>query len=308
MAKNRNKGQIERLLRRGNVFCPLCLGLFRGRGSKFIRKPTLEHVPPKSLGGKVLCLTCEDCNNGTGSTIEAFLENNLRGEFTVLHKNDEGDTTARLEGPMEVRGSTSGKREFHLWSRVFPDDWNQFCNEAAGKEATLRMYPPNKERAYRFFVKSAYLALGCATTGHVWELPWMDPIRKFILDGGLLPSSVLVSPISGGAGQTGPGRISRIARYGDEQWTETLRPLFGKRDPVRDRALAVGYGWHDDHDGGEQWLGILQQAGVVFMDDIMVAKWRAAKRDLLMNVTMENGFPTYGALSDKWWLRRKSNS
>ena len=28
------------------------------------KKVTLEHAPPKALGGKVVCLTCEDCNNG----------------------------------------------------------------------------------------------------------------------------------------------------------------------------------------------------------------------------------------------------
>jgi hypothetical protein len=50
--------------------CPLC-----GRG--FLIQAvidgtlTLEHVPPKSLGGKPLVLTCKDCNNDSGHSIDS---------------------------------------------------------------------------------------------------------------------------------------------------------------------------------------------------------------------------------------------
>lgn len=48
--------------------CPICLRAFTD-----VKELTLEHVPPKSLGGKPLCLTCVKCNNSAGHTVDAAL-------------------------------------------------------------------------------------------------------------------------------------------------------------------------------------------------------------------------------------------
>lgn len=45
--------------------CPLCRELFN------IDDLTEEHVPPKSVGGKVLTLTCEKCNNTAGYEVQS---------------------------------------------------------------------------------------------------------------------------------------------------------------------------------------------------------------------------------------------
>ena len=50
--------------------CPQCLDVFV-RSSIETGELTAEHVPPKSLGGKALILTCRTCNNTSGSQIEA---------------------------------------------------------------------------------------------------------------------------------------------------------------------------------------------------------------------------------------------
>lgn len=46
--------------------CPICL-----RGFENLDDLSEEHVPPQSIGGEVLCLTCRECNCGAGHTIEA---------------------------------------------------------------------------------------------------------------------------------------------------------------------------------------------------------------------------------------------
>src|SRR5688572_2826829 len=47
----------------GYYACPLCLvGFDAGELSRLTR----EHVPPRSLGGKHLVLTCDDCNHRRG--------------------------------------------------------------------------------------------------------------------------------------------------------------------------------------------------------------------------------------------------
>ncbi len=49
-------------------YCPICEKHFT---SKDFEKLTLEHNPPRSLGGKDNVLTCKDCNNKAGSNIDA---------------------------------------------------------------------------------------------------------------------------------------------------------------------------------------------------------------------------------------------
>ena len=47
--------------------CPLCLRLFR---QDQIDQLTLDHVPPKSLGGKLKVLTCTACNSTAGAELD----------------------------------------------------------------------------------------------------------------------------------------------------------------------------------------------------------------------------------------------
>jgi hypothetical protein len=50
--------------------CPLCTRTFTKQDldSGLL---TLEHVPPRSLGGKAIALTCRTCNNAAGSSLDA---------------------------------------------------------------------------------------------------------------------------------------------------------------------------------------------------------------------------------------------
>ena len=48
--------------------CPLC-----GRGFTEARDFTEEHVPPKSVGGAVICVTCRECNSRAGHEVDYTL-------------------------------------------------------------------------------------------------------------------------------------------------------------------------------------------------------------------------------------------
>lgn len=73
-------------------FCPLCgdsfdhAGLIQG-------KLTLEHVPPKSHGGKGIILTCQECNNKAGHTVDsaAHRRKELTGFIRTLYHKQEGE-------------------------------------------------------------------------------------------------------------------------------------------------------------------------------------------------------------------------
>lgn len=60
-----------------NVYiCPLCLESFNIEES--LEKLTMEDVPPKSLGGKPVLITCKKCNNTCGHKLDVYLLNEYR--------------------------------------------------------------------------------------------------------------------------------------------------------------------------------------------------------------------------------------
>ena len=58
------------LYRAGNVRCPICLTAFTEAEARAGATVTLEHVPPKAVGGSVMCLTCTRCNAHAGGTVD----------------------------------------------------------------------------------------------------------------------------------------------------------------------------------------------------------------------------------------------
>lgn len=59
--------------------CPLCLELFEEKDLDITLKNhlTLEDVPPQSLGGKPVTLTCKDCNSKSGHILDIHLLNKI---------------------------------------------------------------------------------------------------------------------------------------------------------------------------------------------------------------------------------------
>lgn len=53
----------QRLFDAGNTKCPICLCDFDKSDVATGTEVTLEHAPPKSLGGAPICLTCKPCNS-----------------------------------------------------------------------------------------------------------------------------------------------------------------------------------------------------------------------------------------------------
>ena len=61
------------LYRAGNVKCPICLTPFMEDEVRAGVTVSLEHVPPKAVGGSVMCLTCTRCNAHAGGTADQAL-------------------------------------------------------------------------------------------------------------------------------------------------------------------------------------------------------------------------------------------
>src|SRR5437899_1275830 len=83
--------------RQGVFVCPLCLRSFTREA---LDGPTprlsIAHVVPKKMGGRLCTLTCTECNNNSGTRIEADLFERFLAEDTW---NGAVKTEARLSGP-----------------------------------------------------------------------------------------------------------------------------------------------------------------------------------------------------------------
>ena len=59
--------------------CPLCFDVFFEKDlQQTVANPlTIEDIPPSSLGGKPLMLTCKSCNSRSGHQLDVHLLNSL---------------------------------------------------------------------------------------------------------------------------------------------------------------------------------------------------------------------------------------
>lgn len=64
------RGEIE-----NRYACPLCLRHFGRDEAESGNLLTLEHVPPDSVGGRGLVLTCRECNSTAGTRVDAAAAN-----------------------------------------------------------------------------------------------------------------------------------------------------------------------------------------------------------------------------------------
>ena len=156
----------NRLYKAGNFYCPLCLNWFPPdllHGRRAIA--SLEHVPPDGLDGKVLCLTCLDCNNGMGSKY---------------------DGPAIKEYKSSVRSDffPGGRRNYS--STYIADKMNS-------EYVSFRFKPDN--RSDFSWIKSAYLAIFAITGGTIHSPALKEmvfPLLKLFADRNLdaIPSFV----------------------------------------------------------------------------------------------------------------------
>ena len=83
------------------VLCPLCMEVFFRDDLDITKKNflTLEDVPPVSLGGKPLILTCKECNSKSGHKLDANLLNILlEADSKLFLPNSETLSTFEIDG------------------------------------------------------------------------------------------------------------------------------------------------------------------------------------------------------------------
>lgn len=190
--------------------CPLCKTGYE-ESALHARDLTLEHVPPQSVGGKIICLTCRTCNTAAGMKFDSAFPEHKKFqsmEKAFVAKNgtfsgrgrahlgtssvnadiniDNGQVTVRVL--QELNKPEEFREHVQLWSTQ---------QKTGSPKLSFRIETP-----FRFswntlqiaYVKSAYLA-AFAQIGYSYALHEnMDMVRRQIEDPSsmILPSDMIV--------------------------------------------------------------------------------------------------------------------
>lgn len=167
-----------------SYICPLCLELFAST-----EELTLEHVPPKSLGGKSLCLTCAPCNSIAGHGIESHLHRQQRFS-NFLREGGRQERATLFFGDLSL--NVHADRNNNSIELIVPRDRNRPVDVKVSAEKIKSHFETGAEfklsKRSKFdnravdaaYLKAAYLA-AFAKFGYRWILSeHIDPVRNQI--------------------------------------------------------------------------------------------------------------------------------
>ena len=146
--------------------CPLCLHTYAIGNNEL----TLEHVPPESVGGKPILITCKACNNNCGADIDVCLMNEIEIVHNLNHLDTIPQKTKLAFNGVEINAQTTFSKTEGFKFIISPDNNNPiefegFMTEAKnakdGYEIKFAANITNRKRDYNLanvaLLKSAYL-------------------------------------------------------------------------------------------------------------------------------------------------------
>jgi len=149
MTRKTGRSHRLKLHGRGNTACPLCFTPFTRAEASSGRTVTLEHVPPKALGGRALCLTCKSCNSAAGREADQMAAMNARSRFPV--------TVDILGKKDSFMLSLQGKELTPPFRGFTKEDLDRLDRSGGQFTMSIRLAAPHLVAASA--IKSAYLAL-----------------------------------------------------------------------------------------------------------------------------------------------------
>ena len=171
--------------------CPLCQHVYAIAHDAL----TLEHVPPESVGGKPILVTCKACNNSQGADLDVYLMNELEISHNLSHLDTIPQKSRIAFNGIEINGQTTFSKSEGFKFMISPNNNNPiefegFMKEARnakeGYEIKLTANITNRKRntdlANIALLKSAYL-MAFQELGYMYVLnPCTNKVREQILN------------------------------------------------------------------------------------------------------------------------------
>lgn len=146
--------------------CPLCLHTYAIGNTEL----TLEHVPPESVGGKPILITCKACNSNRGAYIDVCLMNELEIVHNLTHLDTIPQKTKLAFNGVEINAQTTFSKTDGFKFMISPDNNNpiefegfmtEVKNAKEGYKIKIVADITNRKRDYDLanvaLLKSAYL-------------------------------------------------------------------------------------------------------------------------------------------------------
>ena len=151
----------------GNTHCPICLVPFAEDDVRSGRGVTLEHAPPKTLGGKVVCLTCEPCNSRASATSDQAVRKSKSPPDVVIETSGikrtarfwpEGIPPSRMPyGFSDGPAAKKAQRELAKETIVAVTQPIQFDRPTTIRTISMVPKSPNARHVESSYLRSAYL-------------------------------------------------------------------------------------------------------------------------------------------------------
>jgi len=224
-------GEVAPKHRGAGYACPLCLGISPSPATF-----TFEDVPPESVGGRPLLLTCVRCNSSSGYTldwhwanfwaVEGFATADMREPVDVQFIYENLKSVAELSNEngafvLKIVKKASNPESVKETERLFGE-----AVQNAGQPEPMKVNfhkSQFEDRLLRLSVLRAGYLVGVAVAGYRM-IPVWDPIRRQILD----PTARDAS-------------LSGLVRY-EQQHSRDRRALGIIEEPADFRCFYIGFG------------------------------------------------------------------
>lgn len=171
--------------------CPLCQHVYAIAHEAL----TLEHVPPESVGGKPILVTCKACNNSQGADLDVYLMNELEISHNLSHLDTIPQKSRIAFNGIEINAQTTFSKSEGFKFMISPDNNNPIEFEGFMKEArnakegyeikftaNITNRKRNVDLANIALLKSAYL-MAFQELGYMYVLnPCTNKVREQILN------------------------------------------------------------------------------------------------------------------------------
>lgn len=121
--------------------CPICLRPFSAAALIDGRLST-EHVPPRSVGGRKLLLTCKGCNNSAGTKLDADAKAKERVRTAMAGDLGQAERVRVRFGDLVVNGelhTSEGRYSLHIPQHINRPGTNEVLREVARAGALLTL-------------------------------------------------------------------------------------------------------------------------------------------------------------------------
>jgi HNH endonuclease len=166
--------------------CPICLSPFTTEALAD-KRLSAEHVPPKSVGGRELLLTCRVCNNSSGTKLDADAKTKEDVQIAVSGMTGRPHRIKAMIGGVRVNGelhTSEGKYSLRILPKINKPGTNEALRDVvrAGTQLTVEHESFSELGAKISWLRSGYLAL-FAVAGYKSALdPAMQIVRQQILE------------------------------------------------------------------------------------------------------------------------------